>query len=468
MSKKLLLIEDDLIAAHDMRRIALDLGYTTITNAKSIEELINSLKNELPDLVLVSSKNNFSSPLELLKIIEKKYHLPYIYLTHYKDDAVIEIINQTNPLGYILKPFDERSVKVALTMAFNKLASSNQSPKTISTKIVRNVSGEKPIIGDSSEINNAITKVNQVAATNVTVLLQGETGTGKELFMEAIHKASSRSNKPVVKVNCAALPTDLIESVLFGHEKGSFTGASEKRIGKFEFADGGTIFLDEISELPLTGQAKLLRCLQEKEIETIGSNTYKKVDVRIIAATNRDLSQAVKDGKFRTDLFFRLNIFPIEVPALRNRKDDIPLLANYFLQESIKRLNKPIKHISPQTLKDFMHHDWPGNVRELQHYIERGVITSETDELTLNLQSSVIIVKPKEQRTFELKSLEEAEREQIMLTLQYCNGKIRGNGGAAEILKLHPNTLDFKIKKLGITKQKVYKQNIPNKAKSKT
>ncbi|MEO0527556.1 MAG: sigma-54 dependent transcriptional regulator [Bacteroidota bacterium] len=456
MSGKLLIVEDEFLISQDIRQTTSDLGYAVMGIAKSAEEALAALKKELPDLVLLDINiMGETNGIELAKIIEQQYRLPYIYITSYSDTKTLKEMNRTNPLGYILKPFDKRDVRVALDIGFAKMGDTPIQKKKAGTVKRQDSENKTTIIGESPAINEALKKVAQVAPTDATVLIQGETGTGKELFMEAIHKSSGRADKKIIKVNCAALPKDLIESVLFGHEKGSFTGATEKRKGKFELADGGSIFLDEIGELPLGSQAKLLRCLQEKEIETIGGNYSKKIDVRIIAATNKNLAKEVQEGSFRADLFFRLNIFPIKIPPLRERKGDIHRLTRYFLETSARKLNKSVKKIAPKTLTSFEKYAWPGNVRELQHYVERGVILAENNELSIKLDSvdQNILFNTEE---YKLKSLEDIEREQIIHTLAYCSGRIRGSGGAAEILKLHPNTLDFKIKKLGINKNIIY------------
>ncbi|MEW7291612.1 sigma-54-dependent transcriptional regulator [Aquimarina sp. 2304DJ70-9] len=458
MTGKLLIVEDEFVIVQDLRNIISELGYAVMGHAKSAEEAMGKIKNEIPDLVLLDINIiGEETGIDLARKLEDTYQIPYIYITSYSDQDTISQMNTTNPLGYILKPFDERDIRVALEIGFAKLSRSKLSSSEVKSKSNGNNNETViPIIGESEVLQKALKKVQQVARTDVTVLIHGETGTGKELFMNAVHQMSSRNHKKVVKVNCAALPTELIESVLFGHEKGSFTGATEKRLGKFELADGGTIFLDEIGELPLSSQSKLLRCLQEKEIETIGGNVLKKIDVRIIAATNRDLSKEVQEGNFRADLFFRLNIFPIHIPPLRKREDDIIILANHFLSRFTRQINKEVTSISADTLKVFMGYSWPGNVRELQHYVERGVILAEDNKLSIVIENDDRTHESAHQKEFQLKSLEEMEREQIIQTLQYCKGKIRGEGGAAEILKLHPNTLDFRIKKLGINKTKEY------------
>ena len=450
-SGKLLIVEDEFVIAQDLRRIITNLGFPVMGMAKSAKEALKKIEDERPDLVLMDINIiGEVNGIELAKEIEDRFKIPYIYVTSYSDTDTLKQINATNPLGYILKPFDQRDIRVALEIGFTKLKQGEGShpvqPKGATPNPTQQITGE------SAAIKNAIKKVQQVAKTDVTVLIHGETGTGKELFMQVVHSLSKRSENDIVKVNCAALPAELIESVLFGHEKGSFTGASEKRIGKFELADAGTIFLDEIGELPLTSQSKLLRCLQEKEIETIGGSQPKKVDVRVVAATNRNLAQEVEKGNFRADLFYRLNVFPVYVPPLRDRKEDIPLLVNHFLKDVSKELDKDLKAVGKETLKAFRNHHWPGNVRELRHMIERAAIMAETSIIDIDSSDLEQNHSLEFQEEFELKSLEEAERERIVKTLKLCSWRVRGPGGAAEILKIHPNTLDFKIKKMNIKK----------------
>jgi transcriptional regulator with GAF, ATPase, and Fis domain len=326
------------------------------------------------------------------------------------------------------------------------------------------------IIGRSNALANVLEHVRAVAPTDASVLIHGETGTGKELIARAVHALSHRQNCPLIKVNCAALPSGLIESELFGHEKGAYTGAINKRIGRFELADGGTLFLDEIGELPLEMQAKLLRALQEQEIDRIGGKSPIKINVRVIAATNRDLAQAVRKKEFREDLFYRLNVFPIHLPPLRNRKDDIPLLANYFLTR-FSNHRKRIQGIHPETMQRLMNYSWPGNIRELENVIERAVILS-TGEL-LNIDPHVLLgtfygssieaddpqealvseeVQTSTVQSFEPQSLEAVEKSHILRVLENANWRIEGESGAAQILGLHPNTLRSRMKKLGLNR----------------
>jgi formate hydrogenlyase transcriptional activator len=290
-----------------------------------------------------------------------------------------------------------------------------------------------------------IEEVAQVAQTNSTVLLQGETGSGKEVLAQAIHDASARNTRPMVKVNCAALPASLIESELFGREKGAFTGALARQPGRFEIADGSTIFLDEVGELPLELQPKLLRVLQEGEFERLGGSKTIKVDARIIAATNRRLEQAVREGRFREDLFYRLNVFPIEVPPLRERREDIPLLSWTFVKEFSNSMGKPVDEIADESLTALQAYHWPGNIRELRNIIERAMILNQGSTLSIKLAHTVL--RPVAVAAMA-GSLDEAERTIILQALKQCNWRIRGATGAAALLDVKPTTLESRIKKL--------------------
>jgi DNA-binding NtrC family response regulator/ligand-binding sensor domain-containing protein len=307
------------------------------------------------------------------------------------------------------------------------------------------------IITQSENMKKVLHKVEQVSSTDATVLVLGESGTGKELLARAIHNISNRSDRPLVKVNCSALPANLIESELFGHEKGSFTGATARKIGRFELADGGTIFLDEIGDLPLELQPKILRVLQEGEFERIGNAKTIKVNVRIIAATNRNLDQEIKNGNFRQDLYYRLNVFPINIPPLHQRKEDISLLINYFVNKFSRKVGKKIETISQNMIEKLTDYNWPGNVRELENIIERAVITNEGSKLNLNdaLPKSVSV---KSTET-ELQTLDELEREYIIKVLETTNWQVSGEKGAAKILGMKRTTLEARMKKLDIEKK---------------
>ncbi|PZF72691.1 sigma-54-dependent Fis family transcriptional regulator [Taibaiella soli] len=309
------------------------------------------------------------------------------------------------------------------------------------------------IIGDSTSMQIVFRQIAQVAPSSSTVLILGETGTGKELVARAIHNNSPRKNKLMVKVNCAALPANLIESELFGHERGSFTGATDRRIGKFELANGGTLFLDEIGELPPELQVKLLRALQEREIERIGGKTTIKVDIRVIAATNRNLEKEMNEGRFRSDLYYRLNIFPIDLPALRHRSDDIPLLATHFIQLFARKAGRKIKIISNKILQDMMAYQWPGNIRELEHLLERSILLCEGDTLKhihLPAQKTQALTCEEKNDEFVISTMEDNERNYILQVLKHCKGRVGGYMGAAELLHVPPSTLFSKMKKLGI------------------
>ena len=316
------------------------------------------------------------------------------------------------------------------------------------------------IIGNSEVMLSLMRDVDSVASTDASVLILGETGTGKELIARAIHNSSKRASKPLINLNCAALPAALIESELFGHERGSFTGATAKRSGRFQIADGGTIFLDEVGELPLELQGKLLRVLQEGEFEPVGSSQTIHVDVRVIAATNRDLVKAVAEGRFREDLYYRLNVFPITVPPLRMRGEDIELLANAFLMRSLQKLGRKAEQFSVDEIARLNSYDWPGNVRELENVIERAVIVSQDGRPNLDRALPVVEKLSADEfalgndepplRVLTVGELEELEKRNILAALKSCNWKIAGDNGAAKLLGMKPSTLNSRISSLGI------------------
>ena len=335
-----------------------------------------------------------------------------------------------------------------------------EGERTYLVEEIRAAHNFEEIIGSSAPLAAVLRRVSQVAPTDATVLIQGETGTGKELIARAIHNLSPRKERVLVRVNCAALPAALIESELFGHEKGSFTGATERRIGKFELADGGTIFLDEIGELPLELQAKMLRVLQERELERIGGRQVIPVDVRVIAATNRDLEQEVVAGRFREDLFFRLNAFPLFLPPLRERREDIPVLAIHFAEKFAREFGKPFRSIRETDMATLADRPWKGNIRELSHCVEQAVILSEGQALDFSGVLPSRIPEPPApdlpwqltMKAFET-SVSDLERRLILETLERSGGRVSGEGGAAERLEVNAKTLYSRIDKLGIRKR---------------
>ena len=311
---------------------------------------------------------------------------------------------------------------------------------------IKSVHNFEEIVGQSPSLRTVLAKVDRVAKTDATVLLTGETGTGKELIARAIHSISRRSEKPLIKLNCAVLPTGLVESELFGHEKGAFSGALQRRLGRFELANGGTIFLDEIGEMPPEAQVKLLRVLQEHEFERVGGSETLKTDVRVIAATNRDLRRAVQEGTFREDLFYRLNVFPVELPPLRDRGSDIALLVRFFIEKYAAQIDRHIESIAPETMDQLLSYRWPGNVRELENLVERAMILANGTELRIEPE----IFGSAGPRTEARKDLHTLQKEHILEALRRADWVIEGEGGAAKQLGLHPNTLRSRIKKLGI------------------
>ena len=322
---------------------------------------------------------------------------------------------------------------------------------------ISEVKGFEEIVGQSDALKYVLTRVEQVAKTDATVLVQGETGVGKELIARAIHENSPRSNGPYVKVNCASLPEALVESELFGHEKGAFTGADRQRKGRFELADHGTILLDEVGELPLGTQAKLLGVLQEAEFERVGGSATIKVSVRVIAATNRRLHEDVSAGRFRQDLFYRLNVYPVTIPPLRQRREDIPLLVGHYVRQFAERLGKSISEVPAQVVREFTEYDWPGNIRELKNVVERAVIVSSDRVLRLPeplVQTTVASAEKGKtlKEAIRVSTLDEAEREHILRALEATGWRIEGPKGAAAMLEIHPSTLRFRMKRLGLTK----------------
>ena len=371
-----------------VRASAKKVGITNFVLAQTVESFFQKVNNEKVKLIILdTSIGSRQQVIGIASKIENDYKTPYILLTN--NDQFNEIKEvKLAPLASIKISRDELTATRLVQTILNWSSDNKMFPDLLSTDSVKKGANDNAhpvkIIGKADKFIHALNLANQVANTNTTVTIYGETGTGKEVFAKYIHQQSSRYKERIVSVNCAAIPKDLIESQLFGFEKGSFTGANKKHKGKFLQANGGTLFLDEIGELPLNSQAKLLRFLQEKEVEIIGGNSVEKVDARIIVATNRNLREEVAAQNFRSDLFFRLNVFPITLPPLRERKEDIEDLANLFLKKHSNIMGKEVNRIADSTLEQFLNYRWPGNIRELENVIERGVVMANTDTLEMS------------------------------------------------------------------------------------
>lgn len=458
MKETVLIVEDQFIEANNLQMILERAGYKVYGIARSVPVALKMLEKETPDIVLLDIYLQGSlTGIDLAKILKEK-NIAFVYLSANSNKETLDAAKATQPYGFLVKPFREKDVLVMLEIARYQ---HEHSISSIIKKASHTTAGKKGntvlsadnfygIIGKSTQLRQLIEHLQLVAPADTSVLILGETGTGKERVAECIHELSPRNKKPLVKVNCAALPANLIESILFGHEKGAFTGAHERKIGKFEQADGGTIFLDEIGEMPVDIQVKLLRVLQEKEIERTGGNTTIKTDVRIIAATNRNLEKEMAEGRFRMDLYYRLHVFPLLLPALRDRKEDIPLLVRHFIDYYSKKSGRAAPVITDAVISELMNYNWPGNIRELEHTIERTVLL--TPDGTIKHIPLPVFKNDNIEKNDKIKTIEENEKDHIIEVLKKCNGKISGKGGAAEILGLNVSTLNSRIKKLGINK----------------
>jgi formate hydrogenlyase transcriptional activator len=422
-----------------------------IQMSKKIKEL-----NKDAHIIVLSAADDTNYFLEAINIGINNYVIKPVTVTKLSAaiDGCLNIINLREQLKqkeeYIRK-MSEDSLQIAYA-EIKRLKDRFQAENIYLQQEAAQVHNFGEIIGQSSAISYVFFRVEQVAAMDATVLLLGETGTGKGVIARAIQIRSARKNRPMVTVNCSSLPANLIESELFGREKGAFTGADARQIGRFELADGGTIFLDEIGEMPIELQPKLLRVIQDGEFERLGSPRTIKTDVRIIAASNRNLEEEIRKGRFREDLFYRLNVFPITIPPLRQRKEDIPLLVNHFVTKFNKKIGKKIDTVSKETLKSLEEYHWPGNVRELESVIERAVIMSPGTELNV-LDRFDTFRKPEEPAGRENKDLAELEHDHILQILQKTNWRIEGTNGAARILGLNASTLRARMRKYGISRQ---------------
>jgi two-component system response regulator HydG len=465
MKEKILIVEDQFIEANNLEMILTRAGYEPCGIARSVESALTLISQERPDLVLLDIfLQGPSTGIDLARIL-RKMGIAFIYLSANSDKDTLDAAKATYPYGFLVKPFKEKDVLVTLEVARYLHHHSLESMMRREAEAKNGTEAKRPsvpasetsaqdffgVVGNSQRLQTILHHLKIVAPTETSVLILGESGTGKEKIAELVHQFSGRNAKPMVKINCAALPATLIESVLFGHERGSFTGATEKRIGKFEQADKGTIFLDEIGEMTLDLQVKLLRVLQEKEIERIGASNTIKIDVRVIAATNRNLEKEVAEGRFRMDLYYRLRVFPLMLPSLKDRREDIHMLAYHFMEIYNRKAGRNIKTIAPKVMDAFMKYDWPGNIRELEHTIETAILLSDGQTISQVILPGMIETQTDNNK---VKTIEENEREHIINVLDICKGRIFGKGGAAEMLGMNVSTLNSRIKKLGIDKSR--------------
>jgi DNA-binding NtrC family response regulator len=440
-------VDDDASAREGVAALIRSTGLMAKAFA-SAEEFLAAPRPNVPSCLVLDVGLPGLSGLDLQQELAKsEVQIPIIFLTGHGDIPMTVRALKAGAANFLTKPFDDEE----LLNAIRQCVTSDEEERLYLESEIRSEHNFDDIVGKSDALHKVLEQIAIVAPTDSTVLLHGETGTGKELIARAIHNLSSRRDRPFVRINCAAIPSGLLESELFGHEKGAFTGALMQKKGRFELADHGSLFLDEIGDISLELQPKLLRALQEKEFERLGSAKTILVDVRIIAATHRDLSQMIRDGKFREDLFYRLNVFPTEIPPLRERRGDIPLLVNYFVSKLSRQMGKKIKSISEQAMEVLANASWPGNVRELENFIERAVILTQGSELNV----PIVELKSRMQappRTGSASTFQDAERQAIVRALKAASGRLAGAGGAAERLGLKRTTLQNKMRRLQIAR----------------
>jgi DNA-binding NtrC family response regulator len=476
--RKVLYVDDELDNLFTLG-VSLSKWFNIITLENPTQALETIGKEDIKVLVTDQRMPKLTG-LELAKRVQEKFPLVIIIiLTAYDDnETMLNALNQGGIFRYLLKPCDIQDLRQTLDSAFDAQELRTKNVSLLNDLIVKNKELQKTycelnslkeklveenvqlkdeinerliatdIIGKSKVMTVVLRQLEQAAKSDSSILILGETGTGKELFANNIHSLSRRKHKVLVKINCAAIPETLIESELFGHEKGTFTGADKLKYGKLEIAHQGTLFLDEIGELPLNMQPKFLRVLQENEFERLGSHKTIKTDFRLVTATNRDLQHEVDKGTFRSDLFYRLNILPITIPPLRDHIDDVPLLVNHFVAKFNRKTGNIITTIPKKTLDLLMEYNWPGNIRELENVIERAHVLSSRNKLEID--SWFTLKKSKSPEHTEIISLEENEKEYIIKVLKQTKWKVRGNNGAAQLLKINPSTLESRMKKLGI------------------
>lgn len=458
LKEKILIVEDEFILANGLRLMLREAGFEVCEIAGSVPKARQIIQQEQPTLVILDIHlEGRLTGIDLAKELNTA-GIGFIYLSANSNQSILEAAKMTEPYGFLVKPYRKKDLLITIEIAQyrqrQKLAMQETNPSArepYPEKADASHPAFEHIIGKSQALLKVFDQVTRVAPMDTSVLIMGECGTGKEKLAHSIHELSPRRYNPFVIVNCAALPPNLVESELFGHEKGSFTGAVAQRKGKFEQAHEGSIFLDEVGELPIDMQAKLLRVLQEKQIERVGGNKNIPVNVRVIAATNRNLEKEVAENRFRIDLYYRLNVFPLLIPPLRERMEDIPLLVTYFLEEFRKKSGQEMK-TTDQAMIQLMQYNWPGNIRELQHVVERSALMAEGRTIDHFMLPQSYSPAATGTPAATEQSLEEAERAHIISALKKTNQKIYGPDGAAALLKLPPTTLTSKMKKLGIDK----------------
>ena len=443
-------VDDDPSAREGVAGLIRSAGLMAKTFA-SAEEFLAASRSEIPSCLVLDVSLPGLSGLDLQQELAKsELQIPIIFVTGHGDIPMTVRALKAGASNFLTKPFDDEE----LLNAIRQCITSDEEERLYLESEIRSEHDFDGIVGKSDALHNVLEQIAIVAPTDSTALLHGETGTGKELIARAIHNLSSRRDGTFVRINCAAIPAGLLESELFGHEKGAFTGALMQKKGRFELADRGSLFLDEIGDISLELQPKLLRAVQEQEFERLGSAKTIRVNVRIIAATHRDLPSMIREGKFREDLFYRLNVFPIEIPPLRERRGDIPLLVTYFVSKLSRQMGKKIKSIHEQAMEVLANASWPGNVRELANFIERAVILTQGSELTVpiaELKNAVPAPRTSSVST-SVPRFHDAERQVIIKALKAASGKIAGTGGAAERLGLKRTTLQNKIRRLNISR----------------
>jgi DNA-binding NtrC family response regulator len=456
-------VDDDALIRESLWNLFRSAGLRVQTFA-SAQDFLSTRPSENPNCIVLDVRMPGITGLELQRELGGESPIPIIFMTGYGDIPMSVRAMKAGAFEFLTKPCTDVDLLRTVNQAIQRGAlvaepKAAEGGTSLKDDPCRDADFSE-IVGKSAALRHVLRQVAMVAESNATVLILGETGTGKELITRAIHQNSSRRDKPLVRVNCSSIPKELFESEFFGHVKGSFTGAIKDRLGRFEAAEGGTLFLDEVGEIPLELQSKLLRVLQEKSYERVGDATSRTADVRIVAATNRDLKQEVQAGRFREDLYYRLNVFPIKVVPLRHRRDDIPLLASHFIETTVKELKCPRPRLTRAGIDTLLNYDWPGNIRELYNVIQRAAIFAQGGALEFDLPmgNTPAELSPQKPAIGDATDdgyvteaeIRRRERENLTIVLQKTGWKIKGAAGAAELLGVRPTTLTARIEKLGL------------------